>query len=98
MLVVLCAACIIFFSERKKIIDTENLREYFGVVDSIDEKRLGSRGLPYMKLGSNWVLPPADIRYKIEVDDSLVKKKGSLIVEVFRKDANNQYTKIFPIN
>lgn len=60
------------------------------------EFRPGHRGTPYLKLDTGWYLLRSIEEMKmvpyIQAGDSVVKKKGSTTIKVFRKDSEGHLT------
>ena len=69
-----------------------------GIIDSIEIKK-GDRGIRTFKVNDKWIpsnIYTIDINQIFQVNDSVIKKENSDIVEIYRRNVYNIYIKIYP--
>jgi hypothetical protein len=67
--------------------------EFHGIIMEIKYVE-GNRGDPYVKIGNQWIVfgPREDkVRNYISVEDSIVKKMGTVTIKVYRKNVKGSW-------
>ena len=95
--------CIVFIFYYTMNIENEAKKnafqlEFNGIIDSIEIKK-GDRGILTFKVNKKWIpsnIYTIKINQIFQVNDSVFKKRNSNIVEIYRRNNNNFYVKIYP--
>ncbi|RLD83862.1 MAG: hypothetical protein DRJ10_02660 [Bacteroidetes bacterium] len=70
--------------------------EYEGIV--MDLRYIeGKAGWPEVKIKRRWIylgVFAANIAFKVQIGDSIVKKKGQVEIEVYRRDSAGEWKKL----
>jgi hypothetical protein len=68
-------------------------RKYSGIISEIRNLE-GNRDLPDIRINNQWIpfsIDDSKVKHYIQVGDSIVKKSGTEIIDIYRKDLNGDW-------